>query len=670
MAVRQPNDHLVRTGSHDFATVNGGWIPDPTAIWSARVARWRCAGPPVERRDGRDRQTQHLDRRRCRRRAGRRLGAVAAALPADLGRGARRTRVRRVAEDRHRRPCHRRGPAARTWPGRLYRACRRSSPTSSAPTGARSGSSQRRSTRSTPIRWRSTNCSTAPSPAIPAAVRATLAERSALMLTGGSTSVRMFEEACRSAGAAARALLCQAAAARWDVDWTDVRRVDGLRHPCRQAAPLRRPRRWPRRRATIPDPLPIGVQGAGIADRPVAAAARRCRPRSTGRRTSRAISACPTWCMPRSGRRRPARRLVAVDRAAADRVPGVLQVVETARLGRGGGDDLVGGGNARSMRCGRASRIRRHGAPTVPRSIGADAARSRRPGTRIASARRSRTRCSRARSCSPPTIASRPASMPRSRRRPRPRAYRDGRLELWLPTAGARRSRARRRRGRPGCRAGAVTVHPMLVGGSFGAALETDVAAQAAVLAVDAEAAGAAWSGRAARRRCTIRPPAGARADGGAARRDGRDPRLAARRSPRRRPGASSRGGWRRRCDRAARALGAGRPLRGRAARCRRIASRRSRSIIIRPRSACRPGICAAARMATPASSPRCFLDELAQRARDRAGVVPDRHARAAQPRLARCLSTAAALGGWDGGRAGQRAGDRLPCAFAAATSR
>jgi isoquinoline 1-oxidoreductase beta subunit len=48
------------------------------------------------------------------------------------------------------------------------------------------------------------------------------ATRSALMLTGGSTSVRAFEPRLREAGAAARALLSMAAAARWSVDWEDL----------------------------------------------------------------------------------------------------------------------------------------------------------------------------------------------------------------------------------------------------------------------------------------------------------------------------------------------------------------------------------------------------------------------------------------------------------------
>ena len=46
-----------------------------------------------------------------------------------------------------------------------------------------------------------------------------LARRDMFVVTGGSSSIRQFEQPCREAGAAARALLCQAAAARWDTSW-------------------------------------------------------------------------------------------------------------------------------------------------------------------------------------------------------------------------------------------------------------------------------------------------------------------------------------------------------------------------------------------------------------------------------------------------------------------
>lgn len=54
------------------------------------------------------------------------------------------------------------------------------------------------------------------------------AVRNALMITGGSTSIRGFEQRFREAGAAARAVLCKAAAARWDADWQACDTADGF----------------------------------------------------------------------------------------------------------------------------------------------------------------------------------------------------------------------------------------------------------------------------------------------------------------------------------------------------------------------------------------------------------------------------------------------------------
>ncbi|EQB11200.1 aldehyde oxidase [Sphingobium quisquiliarum P25] len=54
------------------------------------------------------------------------------------------------------------------------------------------------------------------------------ATRKALMLTGGGTSVPMFHKSYREAGAAARVLLCQAAAARWDVAWESCDIQNGI----------------------------------------------------------------------------------------------------------------------------------------------------------------------------------------------------------------------------------------------------------------------------------------------------------------------------------------------------------------------------------------------------------------------------------------------------------
>ncbi len=52
--------------------------------------------------------------------------------------------------------------------------------------------------------------------------------RRALMLTGAGTSIPMFHQAYREAGAAARVLLCKAAAARWDVAWESCDIQNGI----------------------------------------------------------------------------------------------------------------------------------------------------------------------------------------------------------------------------------------------------------------------------------------------------------------------------------------------------------------------------------------------------------------------------------------------------------
>jgi isoquinoline 1-oxidoreductase beta subunit len=54
------------------------------------------------------------------------------------------------------------------------------------------------------------------------------ATRNALMLTGGSTSIRAFEAPMREAGAGARALLQMAGAARWNVAWQDLDTREGF----------------------------------------------------------------------------------------------------------------------------------------------------------------------------------------------------------------------------------------------------------------------------------------------------------------------------------------------------------------------------------------------------------------------------------------------------------
>lgn len=126
------------------------------------------------------------------------------------------------------------------------------------------------------------------------------AGRMGLMLTAGSTSVRAFEDPLRAAGAAARVLLCKAAARRWKVEWQACTTAEGfvvhgnnrLRFAELATEAVG---------GTLPDPLPLRGMVA------TACRASRCpgsmaRPRSTVRPISQATCACPTWSMPASAR--------------------------------------------------------------------------------------------------------------------------------------------------------------------------------------------------------------------------------------------------------------------------------------------------------------------------------------------------------------------------------
>ena len=152
------------------------------------------------------------------------------------------------------------------------------------------------------------------------------ATRNALMLTGGSSSVRAFEAPLREAGAAARAMLCMAAAARWGASGRRWTRGTASSGAAMTGIPLRRAGRggaWTIRRRTR-------CRCARMST--IALPASRCRgstrrPRSTAAPCSPATCASPTWPMP------PVcgpwgSRLAGFDRAGANGMAGVLKIVE------------------------------------------------------------------------------------------------------------------------------------------------------------------------------------------------------------------------------------------------------------------------------------------------------------------------------------------------------
>lgn len=94
------------------------------------------------------------------------------------------------------------------------------------------------------------------------------ATRSALMLTGWSSTVRAFYGPCREAGAAARALLMQAAARRWGVDWRTCETDKGFVLHSKQrirfadiAAEAAQ--------ESLPDPVPFRTKGERLVAKPL-----------------------------------------------------------------------------------------------------------------------------------------------------------------------------------------------------------------------------------------------------------------------------------------------------------------------------------------------------------------------------------------------------------------
>jgi len=152
------------------------------------------------------------------------------------------------------------------------------------------------------------------------------AVRNTLMLTAGSTSIRAFEPRLREAGAAARALLSKAAAARWHVDWEDVDTRMGFvwrggdRIPFAELAEAAA-------RETLPENLPVR---GGLENRLVGHSLPRLDVPSKidGTAAFAADIRVPDmiYAAVRSGP--PGSRRVSINRAAADAIPGALAVVE------------------------------------------------------------------------------------------------------------------------------------------------------------------------------------------------------------------------------------------------------------------------------------------------------------------------------------------------------
>jgi isoquinoline 1-oxidoreductase beta subunit len=474
------------------------------------------------------------------------------------------------------------------------------------------------------------------------------AKRAGVMLTGGSTSVRMFEAACREAGAAARALLAQVAAARWAVAWQTCTARDGfivhgdkrLRFAelAEEAA-----------RGTVPDPLPIGVGGAGrLMGQSVARIDAPAKVDGAANFAGDVRLADMVHAAVRAGPGGDS-RLISVDRAAADRIAGVVGVVTNDRWVAA---VATTGWAAQRALDALHPRFATQGAVVTSASIAAaldralatDGVRIASVGEEVAGGRGIGARYDVALGVH--AAIETPSATA---------AFRNGRLELWLPTQAPVAARAAAARA-TGVAIEAVVVHPMPVGGSFGAALEHGAAEQAAVLAVKLlRPVGLIWSRGEAIRHDRYRPAARAQMT---ARLDANGAILAWRTAiaapatghglaRRLIPGASTE---------AALALGgAG----DRYAVAGALPPYRIPAVAVHHHPAdigVATGHLRGGAHGYTAFFTECFLDEIA-----RAGGSEPLSLRigmlGGEPRLARCLSTAAALGGWNGGVAGSGQG-------------
>jgi isoquinoline 1-oxidoreductase beta subunit len=479
------------------------------------------------------------------------------------------------------------------------------------------------------------------------------ATRNAVAVTAGSTSIRAFEQRMREAGAGARALLQKAAARRWDVEWDALDTVGGfvvnggekLRFAelAEAAADEELPDFLPVRGGVenrlygqpaprldlpskvdgsarfaadvrLPDMVFASVRGAPA---PGARLARLDRGGIAGIAGVLGIFDTPAWVAAVANSWWAADRAVQAVNAGWESGPGAARSDEAidaslgAALAGGEGDRVFSRGDVEAVNA---------GAPVIRAAFSAGASPNAPLETLTATAR-----------------------------------FNGDLLEIWAPVQapGIARAAAARAAGLP---LGHVTLYPMLVGGGYGRKLEVAAIEQAVVLAAKVgRPVQVVWSRKEETVQDGLRPPA--RADLSARLGEG---------------GVIL--GWHARI--AAPAVADQLEARlGREARVLRAAAAATAGAVppyaipavavdhVAPALGLRAGLARAGAHGYTAFFSECFVDELARQAyveplSFRMQMLAD------NPRLARCLSTAAALGGWDGGQPGSAMGIAAHSAF------
>jgi isoquinoline 1-oxidoreductase beta subunit len=473
------------------------------------------------------------------------------------------------------------------------------------------------------------------------------ATRTSQMITGGSTSIRAFEAPLREAGAAARALLSKAAAERWNVDWETLDTQGGFvingsdriafAELAEAAAGME-----------LPENLPVrgGVEGR-LAGQSLPRLDLPAKVDGTARFAGDVRLPDMVYASTRQGPYGES-RLARFDRAAAGRVPGVLalfenegwlgaaatnwwaanRAVEAARPVFETRGRLAEGGEIaarfkQALEGGEAIAAYGHGEPVAPG-----------PGVSGFEA----TYWSGLAPNAPLETLTATAR------------FTGDRLEVWAPVQapGFARSAAARA---AGVAEAQVTLYPMPIGGGYGRKLETAAIEQAVAMAVKMKRpVQLVWSRIEETMQDGFRPPAYARLSATMV-------------------GGGQIAGWRARIAGAATSARLTERLRAADAgeRTKPDASMTDGAVppyaipavavdYVPVEVPMRTGATRAGPHGYTAFFTECFIDELARRANIeplsfRMQMLGD------NPRLARCLTTAAALGGWDGGAPGSAMG-------------
>jgi isoquinoline 1-oxidoreductase beta subunit len=317
---------------------------------------------------------------------------------------------------------------------------------------------------------------------LPDRLQKTHAARTALVLTGGSSSIRNFEDDLRQAGAAARAMLCMVAARRWNTDWRACGTVNGMVVHASQRLPFGE---LAAEAADEDPPSDVPMRGD-----PNGAGANRLYGQSVPRldvpskvdgSVNFAADVRLDGLVFASVRQGPVgeTQLVSADEAAANRIRGVLSVVRTDQWVAAVANNWWAADRALD-----AMKPRFKAPERVVNSDSIDDALTAAldgDGVRVASTGDLAAEFKGARVVSAEYRVGLALHAP-IEPMTCTASYSGGRLSLWLPTQAPGLARAAAARA-AGLSEDWVTVHPMMAGGSFGAKLEHRVAEQAAVIA-------------------------------------------------------------------------------------------------------------------------------------------------------------------------------------------